>query len=181
MNAPLRQRRLLLIAGIAIGVLALDRFVVTPLFAHWQSANAETTELRRKIQAGNGSLQITDRARSRWAEVQAATLPAEVAEAEQVLLSHLNQWGEQVGVDISSIKPQWKRGANSRTYSTLECRIDATGSILAVSRLLHAIETSSLALRMDSVELVSRDERGSKISASLVVSGLRLKPLEARL
>ena len=107
MTASLRQRRLLLVAGISIGVLALDRFVITPLFAHWQSANAEITTLRRQLQSGQGSLAI-------------------------------------------------------------------------VSRFLHAIESSPLALRMDSVELTSRDERGQKISAAFVVSGLRLKPLETR-
>ena len=180
MNASLRQRRLLLVAGISIGLLALDRFVITPLFAHWQSANAEITTLRRQLQSGQGALAISDRARDRWAELQAASLPAEVAQAEQVLLSHLNLWGEQVGVDVGSIKPQWKRGATSKSYSTLECRIDATGSVLAVSRFLHAIESSPLALRMDSIELTSRDERGQKISAAFVVSGLRLKPLETR-
>ena len=180
MSASLRQRRLLLIAGISIGVLALDRFAITPMVDYWQSSNAEISTLRRQIQAGHGSLQITDRARTRWTEVQQAALPTEVAQAEQVLLSSLNEWGRQVGVDISSVKPQWKRGVTSRAYSTLECRIDAAGSLLAVSRFLHAIETSTLALRMDSVELISRDERGQKITAALVVSGLRMKPLETR-
>jgi hypothetical protein len=180
MTTSLRQRRLLLFAGISIGVLALDRFVITPLITHWQSASAEITTLQRQLQSGRGALAISDRARDRWVELQETTLPAEVAQAEQVLLSHLNFWGEEVGVDIGSVKPQWKRGATSKAYSTLECRIDATGSVLAVTRFLHAIETSPLALRMESAEFTSRDERGQKISAAFVVSGLRLKPLEVR-
>lgn len=179
MNPELRQRRLLIIALSAIGVLMADRFILTPAIAYWQEANQEIATLRRQITAGAGTLAISDRTRVRWEELQAATIPREVAQSEQILLSHLNLWGDQVGTDVGSIKPQWKRG-DARSYSTLECRVDTTGSLTAISRFIHAIESSPLALRIDSLEMISRDERGQKITATLVVSGLRLQPLESR-
>lgn len=177
MTPARRQRLLLITAATAIGLLALDHVAFTPLVEHWRKAETEINGLRQRIAAGEGSLQLADRTQARWTEMQAAALPAEVAQAEQVVLSHFNQWGREAGVDIGSVKPQWKRGSDPR-YSTLECRIDSTGSLLAVTRFLHAIETSPLALRVDSVEFGSRDDRGQKIAAALVVSGLRLKPLE---
>jgi hypothetical protein len=42
------------------------------------------------------------------------------------------------------------------------------------------VEKSPLALRIDSLELNARDESGGKLSLGLLVSGLRLVPLEGR-
>jgi hypothetical protein len=80
---------------------------------------------------------------------------------------------------VASIKPQWKRGQTSQ-YSLLECRVDVTGSLPALVRFLHEVEKSPLALRIDSLELNARDESGGKLSLGLLVSGLRLVPLEGR-
>jgi len=82
-------------------------------------------------------------------------------------------------VELGSIKPQWKRGQTSR-YSQLECRVDATGSMATLSRFLYEVEKSTLALRVDSVELTSRDDTGQKLTLALLVSGLRLTPLEGK-
>jgi hypothetical protein len=177
---PARRQRLLLIATVSVlGLLLLDRVAFTPLLAHWRSAALETATLRRNLAAGAVAVQNAAHARQRWQEVQAAALPAEVGQAEQIVLSSLNQWGQGAGVAIGSITPQWKRGADNR-YSTLECRVDATGSLGAVTRFLQSIELSTLALRVDSVELGTRDDRGQKMAATFIVSGLRLQPLEAR-
>jgi hypothetical protein len=177
---PARRQRLLLVAAVSvIGLLLLDRVALTPLLAHWRGAGLEIATLRRNLATGAGAVQNAAHTRQRWEEVQAATLPAEVGQAGQIVLSSLNQWGRDSGVAIGSITPQWKRGADNR-YSTLECRVDAAGSLGALARFLQAIECSTLALRVDSVELGTRDDRGQNMSATFVVSGLRLKPLEAR-
>jgi hypothetical protein len=42
------------------------------------------------------------------------------------------------------------------------------------------VEKSTLALRVDSVELTARDESGNKLTLGLLVSGLRLIPLEGK-
>jgi Tfp pilus assembly protein PilO len=63
----------------------------------------------------------------------------------------------------------------------LECRVDATGAYTSLGRFLFEVEKSPLALRLESIDLSSRDETGQKISLSLVVTGLRLAPLEGKL
>jgi hypothetical protein len=111
--------------------------------------------------------------------MQAQALPKDAAKAEQDLISAFDRWGRAANIELGSIKPQWKRGATNR-YSQLECRVDATGTIATLSRFLYEVEKSTLALRVDSVELTSRDDIGQKLSLGLLVSGLRLVPLEGR-
>lgn len=179
MTMPQRQRVLLIAAATVVGLLILDHLVFTPLTAHWDHRTAEIADLRKNLAAGAGIVERADRTQSFWNEIQAGTLPKDPATAEQTLLSAFDTWGRDTGIDLGSIKPQWKRGANPR-YSTLECRIDATGSLSTLARFLYEVEKSPLALRIDSVELTSRDDRGQKLSLALLVSGLRLSPLEAK-
>jgi hypothetical protein len=182
MNPPMsqRQRRLLLIAGAGLLLLLLDRVLFTPLGRTWQAHRAEIASLRQNIDSGRGMIARADPLQRAWAGMQTGALPKDPAQAEQELITAVDGWGRASGIELGSIKPQWKRGASTR-YSLLECRVDATGSLPALSRFIYELERSSLALRVDALELTARDDNGRKIGLSLTVTGLRLAPLEGRL
>ena len=77
------------------------------------------------------------------------------------------------------MKPQWKRGATD-DYSLLECRVDASGSLAALARFVYEVEKSPMALKVEALELSSRDNDGQQLALGLLVSGLRLAPLERK-
>jgi hypothetical protein len=179
MNLPHRQRWLLIAAGSAVALLALDRLVFTPLTDHWKARSAEIAALQKDIAAGRSAIERAQRTQGLWADMQANALAQDPAQAEQDVLSAFEKWRASTNVELGSMKQQWKRGANDK-YSVLECRVDATGSLAALARFLYEVEKSPLALRIDSLELIGRDEQGSKLSLGLLVSGLRLTPLERK-
>lgn len=181
MSAPTskRQRLLLLVAAAGLCLLALDRVLFTPLGQVWQAHRTEINALQLSLTNGRSLVDRAGQLQRSWAAMQSGALPKESAQAEQDLISAFDRWGRASGVELGSIRPQWKRGATDR-YSLLECRVDATGAMPAMNRFLYELERSPLALRVDSLELTARDDRGQKIGLSLVVTGLRLAPLEAR-
>jgi hypothetical protein len=174
-----RQRWLLILTGIAVALLVLDSLVLSPLTRAWQARSAEIARLGKLVADGESIVARGERTRGLWQEMQGQALPADPAKAEQDLLTAFDRWGRAGGVEVASIKPQWKRGQSSQ-YSLLECRVDVTGPLPALVRFLHEVEKSPLALRIDSLELNARDEAGGKLSLGLLVSGLRLVPLEGR-
>jgi hypothetical protein len=179
MTAQRRKRILLTIAGLAVASLVLDRLVLGPLVQHWDRRSGELATLGRSLAAGRGVVDREERTRALWREIESGALPEDRATAEQRVLTAFDAWGQLTRIEVASIKPAWKRGANSR-YSLLECRVDATGNLEGLTRLLFEVEQSPLALRIESVELTARDEQGQRLSLGLVVSGLRLFPLEVR-
>ena len=179
LNPTNRQRFLVILTAAALRLLVLDRFVFTPLVGTWRVRTAEVARLQRNVTEGRGVIARADRTQALWAEMQAQALPRDPAQAEQQLISAFDRWGRASGIELGSIKPQWKRGASSRN-SQLECRVDASGSVATLSRFLFEVEKSALALRLDSVELTARDESGQKLTLGLLVSGLRLAPLEGK-
>lgn len=178
-DAQKRQRLLLIIVGIAVGLLILDSVVFTPLTKMWQAHAAEITKLKQDVARGRGVVANGPRAEQRWRTMQSTALPPDPAQAEQAMISAFDKWGRDNNIELGSIKPQWKKGTNK--YSTLECRVDATGSLASLTRFMFELEKSPLALRVDSVELTTRDDGGNRITLGLIVSGLRMTPLEGRL
>ena len=81
-------------------------------------------------------------------------------------------------MSITSINPQWKHDTDE--YTTLQCRVEAAGSLPALSRFLFDIEKDPLPLRLEIVELSSRDSEGQQLALGLQVSGLVLTPQERR-
>ena len=174
-----RKRWLLILTGIALALLLLGSLALSPLTRAWQARSAEIARLGKLVADGESTLARGERTRGLWQEMQGQALPKDPAKAEQDLLTAFDRWGRAGGVEVASLKPQWKRGQSSQ-YSLLECRVDVTGPLPAIVRFLHEVEKSPLALRIDSLELNARDETGGKLSLGLLVSGLRLAPLEGR-
>lgn len=179
-SLPNRQRWLALIAGMGLLLLALDRVLFTPLINTWQAHAKEIVGLQKSVTNGHSTIDRATQTQQVWAGMLSGALPRDTAQAEHDLITAFDRWGHACDIEIGSIKPQWKRGATDR-YSLLECRVDASGSLARLSRFLYELEKSPLALRIDSVELTARDDNGQKLGLSLVVSGLRLVPLEGHL
>jgi hypothetical protein len=100
------------------------------------------------------------------------TLPESVSAAENQVLQAFDRWSQLSRISISSLKPQWKQAGDD--YMTLEYRAEAFGNIETVTRFLYEIERDALALRVESVELTSRDNEGQQLGLGLQVSGLQL-------
>ena len=172
-----RQRLLLIVAGAGLLLLILDRLVFTPLGHLWQAHATEIVQLQSAVANGRSIIARASQTQKAWTEMQRNAMAHDAAQAEQDLITAFDRWGRDNTVDLGSIKPQWKRGTDDRS-SLLECRVDATGTLPSLSRFLYDLEASPLALRVDSVAVTTRDDFGRKLGLSLVVTGLRLTPLE---
>jgi Tfp pilus assembly protein PilO len=171
-----RQHLLAIIAIIAVTLLAGDKFVLSPLIAGWKQRAARVVELRKSVNQGSLLLAREQSIRDRWDQMRTNMLPNNVSVAENEVLRAFERWSQQSRLSVTSIKPQWKRTADD--YMTLECRADAFGSLEALTRFLYDVERDSLALKVEAVEITTRDNEGQQLSLALQVSGLLLSPQE---
>ena len=179
LNLPNRQRFLVIGAAGLVALYVLDVVAIEPLIATFQTHSAEIAKLTKDVARGRTAMARADVTQKRWDDMKTNALAKDPAQAEQDVISAFDLWGRANNIELSSIRPQWKRGSNER-YSLLECRVDATGTIATLSRFIYELEHSPLALRVDSVELSARDDYGQKLTLGLIISGLRLSPLERK-
>lgn len=169
-----RQQILVLIAGTVVALLAADRLLLTPLTKSWKARSARIVELRKQINDGQSLLDREYTLRGRWSQMRTNTLPNHRPAAEEQVLRGFDRWSQNSRVSILSISPMWKQ--EGEEYATLDCRVEASGSLGAVSRFLYDLEKDPMALRVQSVEISARDNDGQQLALGLQVSGLVLTP-----
>jgi len=174
-----RQQLLTILTLTAIGLLVLDKIVSPPLTKMWNDRSARIATLQKQVKEGEILRHRKDSLRSRWAQIQSGTLSNDTTAAEQQLFAGLNRWSQLSGISIVNIAPTWKQGSDA-AYKTLECRVDASGSIDRLSQFMYELETDPLALKVQSVEMTSKDNNGSVIGLGVQVSGLVLTQQEPK-
>ena len=167
-----RQQLLGIVAAAAVALLAGDRFVVTPLIRTWKARAAEIAQTRKSVEQGTQLLERDNIIRSRWQEMRTNMLSGEVSVAENQVFRAFERWSQDSRIGINGIRPQWKQAADD--YATLECRVDASGSLNEITRFLYEIEKDPLGLKLDVVEITTRDDRGQQLTLALQVSGVQL-------
>lgn len=169
-----RQKLLSILAIAVVAIWAGDKLVISPLWANWNKLSERKTELVKLISKGTLLVERGPSIRNRWSSMETNTLPAETSVAENEVLKAFERWSRHSGMSITSIKPQWKRNADD--YMTLECRADAFGSARGLAQFVYDVENDPLALKVEIVEISSRDNDGQQLLLGLQVSGLLLHP-----
>lgn len=164
-----RERYILLVLGLVIGIVAADRLALSPYLA-WRA------ERIARRDAGNRGLiearQVLDREK-RLRELltkMGAAAASDSSTVEGRLLNLLHEWEQQAGVGGASFHRV--RLLDRHDYTTMSFQISAGGSMSAVAKLLYAVETASIPLRVDDVQLNPRGDGGDELTIQLMVSTL---------
>jgi len=173
-----RQQLLIIVAGAVFGLLIADALILSPLTKSWQARSKRITELRKQVDDGEKLLKRADALKSRWEQMQKNALPNNNSAAEQQVLTAFDKWSQDARISVNSITPQWKRDRDE--LLTLECRVDASGTVGTLAKFLYNVEHDPMALKIESVEISTRDKDGQNLSLGLQVSGLVLNGTEEK-
>lgn len=171
-----RQQILILAALVGLALLVGDSLIFSPLVKLWKSRSEKIVVLRQQVDKGERLLKHEESYRRSWANMQTNTLPGNPSLAEQQVLQAFDKWSQDSRISVNSITPQWKRDRDD--FTTLQCRVDAGGTVGTLGRFLYNIENDPMALRIESVEITARDKEGAQLSLGLQISGLVLSQPE---
>jgi hypothetical protein len=174
-----RQQFLTILTLTAIGLLVLDKIVTPPLTSFWNTRSARIVALKNQVKDGESLKRNKEFFRRHWADIKAGALTNDTTAAELQLGTGLNHWAQMSGIQIDSTALQWKQGTDA-SYKTLDCRVDASGSIDRLSRFMYELETDPMDLKVQSVEMTSKDNSWTVIGLGVQISGLILTGLEPK-
>ena len=174
MNITNRQQFLGILTIIAVALWAGDRLVFKPLIQSWKDRSTRITEYKKSYQQGS-QLLARDRAiREHWEHMRTNTVSSEQSIAEGQVLRAVDRWSQDSRISVTSVGTRLKQTAED--FATLECHVDGSGNLAALTRFLFEIEKDPLGVKVDSLELGAQDDRGSQLTLGLQVSGLQLNP-----
>ena len=174
MNLNKRQQIMAVVAIALVALYVADKLVLTPLTNSWKARSSRIAELKEQVRDGTETLKRDTALRQQWDRMRTNTLASAKPEAESQMLKAFERWSQEGGVSVSSIRPQWKEAEED--YKTLECRADVGGSLSAIARFLYQVERDPLGVKVDSLELTTRNNEGSQLALVIQVSGLLLNP-----
>ncbi|MFB3788375.1 MAG: hypothetical protein ACE15F_18605 [bacterium] len=172
MNNASRQRLLTLIAMICAGALIGDRLVITPLTNLWRERSEKIAALEKDLARGRLLLDRETDLTQRWETIRRTSLPQDKSLAENQVLKSWDRWVKESGITPTTFKPQWKQ--EEEDYQTFGCRAVAQGHLAGITRFLYELERDPLAVRLESLEITSNDDKGERLTLGVYFSGLRL-------
>jgi hypothetical protein len=172
MKADNRQKLLMIAAAIVVAFFVGDKLVYGPLVKLWKARAAEISRLRTQVKEGSAMVKRGEIIRGRWDEMRTNTLSTNPTEAQEQIHKALQEWAQDSNVSLNGTNPQWKN--DSDHYRTLIFRVDATGSLWQLSRFIYHIEKGPMGLRLESVDISSKDNSGQQLALGLQISGLVL-------
>lgn len=167
-----RQQLLIVLTLAVLAIFVGDKLIFTPLTHLWSARAKEIKKLRQDISDGSSLVRREQFIRTQWDEMRTNTLPQNPSLAQEQVLQAFVNWAQESGATLNGMTPQWK--SDSEDYRTLVCRVDAAGSLWTLSRFLYDVEKGPMALKVESVDLSSKDNTGQALALSLQVSGLVL-------
>ena len=166
-----RQKKLMIGVIAIIGLFAADKFLYEPLKGAWDDRNKAIQKMKHDVEYDNGLIRQKDRILARWDKMQKSALPQDRAVAESKVFDALSRWEQRSGIKVERRQPQWKDGDD---YTTLELFVDATGNVDQLERFLYELEKdiAGLAVRVESLDIVAKDNYGSQLALGLQLTGL---------
>ena len=173
MRLSKRETYIAAAAIAAVALLALDRYVVTPVLESGEALEAEKEQLVDELANAQRLFERRQMLGGRWDELTAGGLTDDPEEAESLILHAMRDWAAEAGLSMSSLKPE--RDESDGKVREITIAVAGTGPMRAVARFLWQAETSPLPLRIHEVQLGARREGADDLSLQVRASTLYLE------
>jgi len=169
-----REKRIAIVTGAVIGLLALDAAVVSPLLARLSEASAGVEQGQRDLIEADRTFQNALRAKRRWRDLGGNALQSDASGAESLLLNRVRDWAQSAGLTLTSLKPE--RDEREQGFQKVTIRATGTGTTEQAMRFLYAVQTGDIPARVGDVQLTSRPDGVDDLSLSVGIATIYLPP-----
>ena len=166
-----RERIILIVTLLCVGLLIVSKFVVDPVQVRLDEMEAQRQQLQGDLEEAQMLLDNRGTMQRKWNTLVADGLRND-AEAESKVLGALGEWAAAAGLSLSSIKPD--RVASDKGLQEMIFTVAGKGTIEAVSRFLWQVETAPQPAKVRDMQLGSGSESESTMSLQLHLSVLYL-------
>lgn len=178
METKQRERNLVIITMVCVGLFAFDKLIFTPLTNLWGERSLKIAALEKSLTKGQFLIDRENSIKNNWKSIVKNGLPDDESAAENLVLKAIYRWSQVSLLNVASFKPQWVK--NEEDCVKLECRVAAAGDLGSITRFLYELETDPLPLLVEEIEISSQDDKGEKLMFSVKFSGVRAIEIKAK-
>lgn len=172
-----RQKKLFIVVGVMVGLYVANSWIYEPLTNKWLDGRKQIKSLKDEVDKYTRLNNQKYRLQKKWQHMKDNALPADRSQAGIVFLQAKDRWEQTSGVKIDEFSPQIKNDEDPDTrepITTLECRTVANGNMRNLLGFLFAVENDPMGVKLEDVDISSKDSNGQQLSLGLTMSGLVL-------
>jgi|KBSMisStandDraft_5_1062788.scaffolds.fasta_scaffold734828_2 hypothetical protein len=169
-----REKYIGLATAAAVALLALDSFALTPYVARRDAIAAGRADAVRQLSDAASLTERQTKLRPIWTELQKGGLKVNPSQAESQTIQAVIDWAKAAGIELAALKPE--RSSQEGQFQVISFNVTGTGSMQAASKLLWSIETATIPVRVNDMQVTPRREGTDDLSIRLSVSALCMPP-----
>jgi Tfp pilus assembly protein PilO len=167
-----REKYIAIITGGVLLLFLIYSFVLTPVMDGRSRIRSEKERLETRLEQAQRIFDRRDQLSEEWQRMKAGGLGTDPSVIESRVLNAVEQWSEDCGLPISTIKPDRDRGDGE--LRKIYFNLALAGDMEAVGRFLWEVENSELPIRIKEFQLGSRGGDGEDLSLQIKLSALYL-------
>jgi len=169
-----RERYAVIGVIIVIGVLALDRLVLTPMLDRRKELQDQTLAASADHDRAEGLLKNRPQLSKRWNGMLTGGLKSDASSAVSQVLHRVELWASESGLAFAGLKPE--RTEKYQQFQIMTFRANGTGNLSAIGKFLWHFETADIPIRVTDLQLTSRKEGTDDLSIQFGISTIYLPP-----
>ena len=177
MNLNERERKIAMAVVALLVAMLLYYFVFQPYADAREQVLKDQSDLREKLDHADSVFRRQVRLAKVWNELQQGGLNVDPAQADHQTLAALDQWAKATGFTLATYKPD--KTSQEGTFDVVSLSASGTGSMPQVARMLAAIETAGIPLRVNDVTITPQKEGTDDLLVRLNLTALCQPPFDS--
>jgi len=165
-----RERTIAVVTVVAVAMLLLDRYALTPILDRRAQLDADRQRVESSLAQAGALFGRKKHLGPRWRRMVAAGLDSKPADAESRVLHAMRDWSHASGLVLTSLKPEGT--PRSHGLLSMNFRASGTGGMRAVAGFLWRLQTASLPVRVNEVQIGSRKAGKDDLTLQIRLSSL---------
>jgi type II secretory pathway component PulM len=169
-----RERYISIGVGAAAALLVVNYFLWEPYAQRRDEIALGRDDVTKQQSAANDTFDRQRRLRPIWTEITNGGLKADPAEADSQARHAVLDWMQSAGVSLKAVNPE--RTTNVNQFQVISFHVTGTAHMPTLARLLWSLETATIPVRVNDVQIKPQKEGTDELTVDLSISTLCLPP-----
>jgi len=169
-----REQRIAEISAAGLVLLAIYYMVLSPYLDERDANATRSTDLYQKLSDANAIFDRERQLRKVWQEMQQG-LNVDASTAESQAQQAVIDFADASGMTLTGLRPG-KTSPGEDNFQIISFTVTGTGAMPDIARMLWALESSSIPVRVSDIQLKPRKEGTDDLLAQFTLSALCLPP-----
>ena len=173
MDLSAKEKKLLIAAIIALGIMFGDKLLLKPLVEKRNMLKTQNAQITSDLEQARNILERRKLVKQKWVQMQESGLTNDPQKLESSLFSFLEDASGKSGLEISYVQPGISE--SNEGFGLIDFTLSGRGTMRSVTEFLWEVETCNLPVLIGSFQLGALDENGQNVSIQLELSALHLQ------